>query len=171
MSLGYKRPNVTGGGVSETRLPDRGSSHPAFIQMGFSWGELAWDNMRYKDVTLPDDFVLRSTVRREWFEIRDGNGYPRARVYEPSPMLMGALPFITPVRRFDPDSEPHIGGKWKMVVREWGRIFVRGKLYATEKDAILAATSWLDETKSGWADYVSDVNFSGRVPEWKPVYS
>ena len=159
----FKRPGaqVGEGSVSEDCLPMRGSDHPAFIEMRFSWLGPHETDPRYRHVVLPKGFSLITSESPEVLFVRDAYGYPRARISLPNEF--GPSPTVSPVRRFNASTERR-GSQWRSLVMDWGRVAVRGERFLSESDALNAAREWLDRYRGGWESYSGAVNFAGPPP-------
>lgn len=142
-------------------LPMKGSSNKAFVEMGFRWRSDIDQQERLRKAVLPEGFTLEETDG-ELLAIVDSAGYPRSLIRNST----GSAPLISPVKRFTPDVE-NVQGGWRMLVREWNTVLVRGEILSTGEGAIRAARGWLEENKSGWKSYISRVNFRGDPPRWK----
>jgi hypothetical protein len=143
---------------SATCLPDRGSDHPAFRQMGFAWGSTMEQDPRYRCVTLPSGFhIVEVDVCR--YEIRDHLGNIRAVVM--TPLQRPRIPTIAPVKRFSVSVEA-VGDKHRGVVLDRGAALYRTPLFSVQKDAVAKAKNWLDEHRPLWESYTSGINFEPR---------
>jgi len=149
--------------VSLYRLPMKGSNHLAFAEMNFRWRGPVNNDDALRSVVMPDGFTL-DEVSGELFEIRDEKLYPRAVVR--SPLDRDRKPSIVPLKRFSADTEQVADG-WKMLIREWGRVIIRGEIFSSSEEAVDSAKRWLDSNKVGWESYTARVNFRGKPPEWK----
>lgn len=142
-------------------LPMKGSDDRAFVEMGFRWRGGLNPNERLRRVVLPEGFTLEEADRGV-LVIVDSSGYPRSIVNNPD----SSTPIIFPIKRFKPDVEETRDG-WRMIVREWNGIIVRGQVFKTGAGAQRAAMEWLRENKPGWSSFISRVNFRGNPPKWK----
>lgn len=140
--------------LSEEMLPTRGSDHPAFVEMGFVWGD-HHEDQRFRHVTMPTGFRLWTI---QGGEIHDGNGNLRAKVVMSE--QRSVVPSIYPVKRFSIDVETAVG--FVGVVRDWGDPVYRTRSIGSQSVAVATARKWLDEHKSGWDSYSSPVNFERR---------
>lgn len=159
----FKRPNMETREItlSSEFLPRKGSDHPGFLEMGFSWLSPNQDDPRYRGVRMPKNMGLAETDDPEKFLIRDALGFPRAEIRVPSDRK--TLPGITPVRRFSAHAERTSKG-WRAVILQWNKPYVRGGTHMLEADALKEAVRWLDDNKAGWTSYISGVNFAGKPP-------
>jgi len=143
---------------SRTCLPDRGSDHPAFAEMGFVWGPTMEQDPRYREVALPIGFSLvEIEVCR--YELRDQANNIRAVVM--TPLHRPRIPTIAPVKRFSVTAEA-VGDKHRGVVLDRGDALYRTPLFSVQKDAVAKAKNWLDEHKPLWESYTSGINFEPR---------
>lgn len=137
-------------------LPERGSNHPAFVEMLFLWGQTSEQDPRYRHVMLPNGFVVVE-VDSCRFEVRDSNGFIRAVAFTPS--ARPRIPTITPVRRFSLSAEVVDSAKYRGVALDRESPVYRTAAFSTQREAVAAAKRWLDEHKPYWESYTSAVNF------------
>jgi len=141
----------------------KGSNHPAFVDMNFRWRGSLDLKESLRSVVLPDGFTLNE-IDGEFFEIYDKDKYPRAVVKVPADKSRS--PAITPIKRFSADTEQVADG-WKMLIREWGRVVIRGDVFSSSNEAVESAKGWLNSKRPGWDSYTSRVNFRGNPPRWR----
>ena len=160
----FSRPGVVvnEGVLSDGLMPSKGSDHPAFPQMKFSWLATDRNDPRYRRVVLPKGHCLKPGPDDGVHYVVDGAGFPRAEIQIPKDKKTS--PSILPMKRFDAATEKHRDG-WRMCVLQWGRVYVRGSVFKLARDAFKAAEEWLDAQKPGWRSYVSGVNFVGKPPK------
>jgi hypothetical protein len=137
-------------------LPERGSNHPAFVEMLFLWGQPSERDPRYRHVVLPSGFVVVETADPCRFEVRDLGGFVRALAFTPS--ARPRIPTIAPVRRFALSTE-NIDSKHRGVVLDRGAAVYRTSAFPSPETAVAKAKKWLDENKPRWESYVAAVNF------------
>jgi len=144
--------------VSDGLLPTRGSEHAAFTEMLFLWGALHETDPRFRSVVMPSGFSLLPVNESRW-KVRDLNGFTRAFVHTPE--ARGAVPSISPVRRFSCNAEPSRDG-FRGFVGDWDSVVYRTTARKTQADALCLAKKWLDDNKPRWDSYTSAVNFERR---------
>jgi hypothetical protein len=159
----FKRPAaaVAHAVITPYLLPMKGSGDRAFVEMGFRWREDLVPEGRLRKVVPPEGFTLEETDG-ELLVLVDSKGYPRSIISNPT----ASFPLIYPVKRFKPDVEETRSG-WRMLVREWNTVLVRGGVFETGAGAQRAAMEWLKENKPGWSSYIARVNFRSDPPKWK----
>lgn len=146
--------------ISPYRLPMKGSRDKAFVEMNFRWRGDYDPKSRLRQVVLPSGFVIEE-MSSDLLIVADSNKYPRASIGNPSE----GIPFILPVKRFNPGVE-EVSGGWRMLVNEWNKVLVRGKVFATGADALKSGSDWLADNKPGWDSYIARVNFRASPPKW-----
>ena len=132
--------------ASDMVLPVRGSGHPAFVEMRFLWGASLVDDPRFRSVTMPAGFLLKE-ISESRLEVRDPGGFPRAVVLIPGGR--GAMPSISPVRRFSFGADPLRAG-FRGFVSDWRSIVYRTAVLPTQADALCLTKKWLDDNKPKW---------------------
>lgn len=142
--------------VSASLLPNRGSNHPAFVEMLFLWGSVHEADSRFRNVVLPHGFCLCKTGDRS-YEVRDLNAFVRALVTVP--VAKTDAPSIIPVKRFS-FNVANVDGMFVGAVADRGSIVYRTKRLKTQAEAIAASKKWLDENRPKWDSYISEINFS-----------
>ncbi|MHC4835412.1 MAG: hypothetical protein ACYTCN_05555 [Planctomycetota bacterium] len=152
---------ATHGVITPYLLPMKGSGNRAFVEMGFRWRSDFDLKERLRPVVPPEGFTLEETDGG-LLAIVDAAGYPRSIISDPT----GKTPLIHPIKRFQPDVEETKDG-WRMLVREWDTVLVRGGVFKTGAGGFRASVEWLKENKPGWSSYISRVNFRGDPPKWK----
>lgn len=151
----FSRDNAVTGEAqaSEIMLPARGSKHPAFVAMGFTWGELLEDS-RYRQVTMPAGFSI-TWVAGPVGEVYDADRNLRAMI------LADGVPSIYPVKRFTLNVESD-GQAFRGIAYDWGNAVYRTKPIPSQSVAVATVRKWLDDYKPGWDSYSSPINFEGR---------
>jgi hypothetical protein len=143
--------------ASEQMLPSRGSDHPAFIEMGFVWGDLDSDP-RFRNVQMPLGFSITWTTGPKG-EIYDADGNWRAVVLVPQDRAN--VPSIYPLKRFTVNVES-ADGSFRGVAYDWGEPVYRTVAIQFQSKAVAQAKKWLDDHKFGWDSYSSRINFERR---------